>query len=312
MKRVVYVTLLIGSIFILPALSYQGPLRVTRFNNEEEGLGFIFEGGAHGPLRLLASDTALYLLARYRHTLYTFNLYGQVLDSIKLAFCPRDFTYDEHGRFHILQTRLRPPQYVATYLAGQEIERTYFDVPDGQLMTEITTSPSGEVLVLSAGYAYRLVPREKKKHLAEGTGERPGRYYLTYTHIGRTEPDDEDDTIPSTRFIGKTQTGGVLPFEPLPLEREVFQFHADDKQGKIYLAGTYIDWDEDGEMYLARRLLVVKDGVLLCELRGLEAGHSSYDYANHDIAVAPNGNVYLWRTNYWEGFSEILFWRAVP
>jgi hypothetical protein len=75
--------------------------------------------------------------------------------------------------------------------------------------------------------------------------------------------------------------------------------------------GTSIQTDEEGGFYIARRLLVFKNGKLLTELHGIEPGHSSYDYANHDIAVAPSGDLYLWMTRFSEGFSEILYFKAV-
>ncbi|MQY71511.1 hypothetical protein GH141_06245 [bacterium] len=59
-------------------------------------------------------------------------------------------------------------------------------------------------------------------------------------------------------------------------------------------------------------MLVLKDGKPLAELRGIEPGHSSYDYANRDIAVAPNGDLYLWMTHFSEGYSEILYFKARP
>jgi len=307
MTRGIVILLFLGLTNVLPALSYRGPMRFAHFEDPDpEGLGYIFEGSVHGPMRLHASDTAVYLLARYRHRLYIFDLSGNVTDSVVFGFCPRDFTYDAGGSFHILQTRLRPPQFVATYEGADEAGRINFDVQSDQLMNEIAVSPTGEVLVLSTGYAFKLTPREKKYHLAEGVGERPGRFHIADSHIST------DDSTGTVRFTARTAAGAVIPFSPIPGEREVFQFHADDRAGRVYIVGTYIDYDEDDEAYLARRLLVVKDGVLLAELEGLDAGHSSYDYANHDIAVAPNGDVYLWRTNFWEHHSDILLWRAGP
>ncbi|MBD3286188.1 hypothetical protein GF359_06645 [candidate division WOR-3 bacterium] len=308
MARRIVTLLLLGLLRFLPALSYQGPMRFAHFEDPDpEGLGYIFEGKVHGPMRLHVSDTALYLLARYRHRLYIFDLSGNVLDSVLFGFCPRDLTYDSQGKFHILQTRLRPPQYVAAYLGAEQVEKTYFDVPSDELMTGITVSPEGEIRVLTRGYAYELTPRKKERPIAEIAGERPGRFHLIDTHISAGE-----DSTGAARFTGKTASGAVTSFTPSPLEKEVFQFLTDDRAGRIYIVGTYIDYDEEDKAYLARRLLVVKNGVLLAEIKDMDAGHSSYDYANHDIAVAPNGDVYLWRTNYWEEHSDILLWRAVP
>jgi len=305
MGRTAFLALLCGCLLSAAAFSYEQPVQVVRFSeNELNGLGFIREGAGHGPLRLLASDTALYLLARLDHRAYIFDMAGYVLDSLDLKFCPGDMTYDDQGAFYLLQFRVQP-QFVAVYKSGQEIDRREFDPPENRWMTEITVSPDGKILLLSGGYTYRLAPGETRDILY-AVGERPGRFHLTDTHIGR----DLDSW--EAEFSGEASPGPVTSFKFEPLDRELFQFHADDRAGRIYIVGTSIQTDEEGEKYIARRLLVYKNGEPLTELRGLKPGHSSYDYANHDIAVAPNGDLYLWMTHFSERFSEILYFKAVP
>lgn len=305
MGRIASVILLVGGFLNLSAFSYQRPHQVARFSETEpHGLGFIREGAGHGPLRLLASDTAIYLLARLDHRLYTFDPRGMVLDSLDLNFCPADMTYDDEGRFYLLQFRVQP-QFVAVYERGEEVERREFDPPENRLVTEICFSPQDGIFLLSGGFTYRLVPTEAKDILF-AAGERPGRYHLIDTHIGRVVDSWEAE------FTGETSRGPVASFKLEPLERELFQFHTDDRADRIYIAGTSIQTDEQGQTYIARRLLVFKEDKLLTELRGIAPGHSSYDYANHDIAVAPNGDIYLWMTHFSEGYSEILYFKAVP
>ena len=135
-------------------------------------------------------------------------------------------------------------------------------------------------------------------------GERPGRYLLTDSHIGRVADTWEAE------FTGKTASGSVPSVRFEPLDRELFQFHADDRQGRLYIVGTSIQADIEGNKYIARRLIVVRDSRILAELTGLEPGSSAYDYANHDIAIAPNGDVYLFRTHILEDYSHILRWKA--
>ena len=304
MWRTVSLILALGCFLVLSAFSYDGPVQVVRFSDDEaNGLGFIREGAGHGPLRLLASDTALYLLARLDHRLYTFDLRGVVIDSLDLHFCPGDMTYDDEGRFHLLQFRVQP-EFVAVYSGGEEIERREFDPPENRLMTEICFSPEGEVILLAGGYTYRIVAGEAKD-IFFAAGERPGRFHLTNTHIGRIVDFWEAE------FSGETSRGPVTSFKLDPLDRELFQFLTDDRAGRIYIVGTSIQTDEEGGFYIARRLLVFKNGKLLTELHGIEPGHSSYDYANHDIAVAPSGDLYLWMTRFSEGFSEILYFKSV-
>lgn len=278
---------------------------MIRFSDgEPNGLGFIREGAGHGPLRLLVSDTAIYLLARLDHRLLTFNLQGRLLDSVDLEFCPADFTYDARQQFHFLQYRAHPA-FISTHLGGVELLHREFEIPVNREMKEIGISPSGEVLLLSGGYTYRIVAAGDTNQLL-ALGERSGRFHLTDTHIERVEGSFE------VKFTGTTAQGPVASINIVALGWELFQFHTDDRAGRIYIVGTSLQKDEEGETYIARRLLVAKNGTLLADLRGFEAGHSSYDFANHDIAVAPNGDVYLWRTHFDAGFSEILMWKAAP
>lgn len=305
MGRTVCVILILGCFLSVSAFTYDEPVQVARFSeNQANGLGFIREGAGHGPLRLLASDTALYLLARLDHRLYTFDLRGMVIDSLDLHFCPGDMTYDDEGRFHLLQFRVQP-EFVTGYSGGEEIERREFDPPEHRLMTEIALSPNGKVLLLAGGYTYQIVAGEAKD-IFFAVGERPGRFHLTDTHIGRVVDSWQAE------FSGETSRGPVTSFKLDHLDRELFQFHTDDRAGRIYIVGTSIQTDEKGKAYIARRLLVFEDGKLLGELRGIAPGHSSYDYANHDIAVAPSGDLYLWMTHFSEGFSEILHFKAHP
>jgi hypothetical protein len=305
MGRTAFLILTVGCSLSLFAFSYEGPRQVARFGETEpNGLGFIREGAGHGPLRLLASDTAIYLLSRLDHRLYTFDLTGMVLDSLDFDFCPADVTYDDEGRFHLLQSRVEP-EFVAVYENRAEVERREFDPPENRLVNEMCFSPEGEVLLLSGGFTYRLVPTETKDILY-AAGERPGRFHLTDTHIGRVVDSWKAE------FTGETSRGPLASFRLEPLDRELFQFHTDDRLGRVYIVGTSIQTDEEGQSYIARRLLVYKEDKLLTELRGIAPGHSSYDYANHDIAVAPNGDIYLWMTHFSDGYSEILYFKAIP
>lgn len=305
MWRTVCLILALGCFLALSAFSYEGPVQVVRFSDDEpNGLGFIREGAGHGPLRLLACDSLLYLLARLDHCAYTFDLSGRLIDSLRLDFCPADMACDDEGRLHILQYRVQP-QFIAVYERGREVQRREFDLPGNRLMTEICFSPTAERLLLAGGYTYRLVPGQERDILF-AAGERPGRFHLTDTHIRRIQDTWE------VEFTAKTSSGVVGPVRLEPLERELFQFHTDDRAGRIYIVGTSIQTDEEGKSYIARRMLVLKDGKPLAELRGIEPGHSSYDYANRDIAVAPNGDLYLWMTHFSEGFSEILYFKARP
>lgn len=297
------VILLAGLASALHPLSYEGPREVVRFSEREtNGLGFIREGAGHGPLRLLVSDTAMYLLARLDHKFYVFDFYGKVLDSLLLDFCPADVTYDSQGAFHLLQCRVEPA-FVTAYFKGERVEMREFELPEYRVMNEICFSPSGERLLISGGFTYKLAPGAARDVLIPA-GERPGRFYLTDSHIARTGDGWRSE------FTGKTAQASVSVFQLDPRGWELFQFHSDDRAGRIYIVGTSLKEDEEGEKYVARRLLVEKDGQLLAEIEGIEAGDASYDYANHDIAVAPSGDVYLWRTHLEEGYSQILCWKA--
>ncbi len=314
MGRILSILILAGAFVSLAALSYEGPLEVARFTERgSNGLGFIREGAGHGPLRLLVSDTTIYLLARLDHEFLTFDLAGDVKDSLHLPFCPADVTYDSKGSLWFLESRVEPG-FISTFSRSQEVARMEFSLKNAPSVTEVCVSPSGDCLLLSGGFAYKLVPieevqgnkeeKENQKYRLLPVGERPGRYLLTDSHIGRVVDTWEAE------FTGKTASGSVPSVRLEPLDRELFQFHADDRQGRLYIVGTSIQNDIEGNKYIARRLIVVKDGRILAELGGLEPGSSAYDYANHDIAIAPNGDVYLWRTHILEDYSHILRWKA--
>lgn len=302
MRRMAPLILLAGLANALHSFSYEGPKEVVRFSESEaNGLGFIREGAGHGPLRLLVSDTAIYLLARLDHKFYCFDLYGKVIDSLLLDFCPADMSYDSEGLFHFLQCRVEPA-FVAAHRKGERVELREFELPEYRVMNEICFSPTGERLLISGGFTYKLAPGTVRDILIP-VGERPGRFLLTDSHIARTGEGWRSE------FTGKTAQASVPPFQLDPRGWELFQFHSDDRRGRIYIVGTSLKEDEEGEKYVARRLIVEKDGQLLAEIEDIEAGDASYDYANHDIAVAPSGDVYLWRTHLDEGYSEILRWK---
>lgn len=291
-----------GILTSLFSLTYEGPRRVVKFGyNEPNGLGFIREGAGHGPLRLLVSDTAIYLLARYDHRLYTFDLYGKVTDSIHFPFCPGDFTYDSEGRFHVIQHRV-VPQFITVFERGVKVDSIAFDLPGITRMTEIACNPLDEILAMQGGYTYRMSETGDRRSLLFA-GERPGRFHLVNTHLGWTEAGDEYE------FTGTYASGQVITFMLQPLARELFQFQADDREGRIYITGTSIQLDDEGNKYVARRLLVFEDGEVAAELTDMDAGSSTYDFANHDIAIAPNGDIYLFRTHLVNFYSEILRWR---
>jgi hypothetical protein len=314
MLRILSILTIAGFLLSLPALTYEGPVEVARFyERAPNGLGFIREGAGHGPLRLLVSDTTIFLLARLDHKFLAFDLSGNVKDSIHLPFCPADVTYDSKGDLWFLQSRVEPG-FISTYFQGQETARMEFPLKDSPSVTEVCMSPVGDCLLLSAGFAYKLVPveegqgnkgaKEPLKYRLLPVGERPGRYLLTDSHIGRVTDTWEAE------FTGKTAAGSVPAVQLEPLDRELFQFHADDRLGRLYIVGTSIQTDDEGNKYITRRLIVIKDGKILAEIAGLEPGSSSYDYANHDIAIAPSGDVYLFRTHLLDDYSQILLWKA--
>lgn len=304
MIRLITIFTISGFLLSLQSLTYEGPHEVCRFKERgEPPVGFICEGAGHGPLRLLVSDTAIYLLARLTHELYTFNLSGDVIDSLHLPFCPADVTYDSQGRLWFLQSRVEPG-FISTYYKGEEVSSMGFSLADAPYITEVCVSPSDECLLLSGGFAYRLVSTEEgQPNKLVAVGERPGRYQLLDSHIGRIVDTWESE------FSGRTESVTLSPVRLEPLDRELFQFHADDRKGRLYVVGTSIQIDDEGEKYITRRLIVIKDGRILGQLDGLEAGSSSYDYANHDIAISPSGDVYLFRTHILEEYSHILLWK---
>lgn len=285
-------------------MEYQGPTRITRFSDDQyDGLGFIREGAGHGPLRLLASDTALYLLDRLNHRVITLDLTGNVLDTFWTRCCPADISIDSRGQMHMLQNRTLP-YFVITYLGGVELMHRNFAMPENRFMSEIAVSPDEEVLLLSGGYTYQIVTDPSDSvGMLYALGERPGRFRTNDSHIGRTE-----DTWDAVLEV-ETASGNMQPVTIEHLDGELFQFHTDDRKGRQYVVGTSIKTDEEGEDYVTRRLLITESGKVTGELRDLDANHSSYDFANHDIAVAPNGDIYLWRTWLANGFSEIVRWK---
>lgn len=304
MGRILPFLSLVFLVLPLAALSYLPPCEVVRFDDEPGSLGFVREGAGHGPLRLLASDTALYLLARLRHKAYVFDLDGRVLDSMAFEYCPGDMTYDSQGRLHVLQFRTRP-EFVASYQQGSVIELREFRIPETRSMKEIGVSPSGEVHLLSGGYTYRIMKGEGGNKLLPW-GERTGRFHITDTHIER---------LPGSwqaRFTSQTSAGSLPEVNLSPVGWELFQFHADDRAGRAYIVGTSVQMGQDGEKYVARRLLVAEDGKIITRIADIRAGHPSYDYANHDIAVAPSGDVYLFCSNFAHGFSRILYYQLEP
>ncbi len=314
MGRILSIITLAGFVLSLQALTYEDPVEVARFTERaQNGLGFVREGAGHGPLRLLVSDTTIFLLARLDHKLLTFDLSGNVKDSLHVPFCPADVTYDSKGQLWFLESRVEPG-FISTYSRGEEISRMEFSLKDSPSVTEVCISPSGDCLLLSGGFAYKLVPVEEggesgklkdvQNYRLLPMGERPGRYLLTDSHIGRV-PDTWE-----AEFTGKTASGGISPVRLEPLDRELFQFHADDRLGRLYVVGTSIQTDNEGNKYIARRLIVIKDGRILTEITGLEPGSSAYDYANHDIAIAPSGDIYLFRTHLLDDYSHILRWKA--
>jgi len=299
-RRIIFVLLFLS--VLLYAEQYDAPEQLFQFSEtENSNLGFIREGSGHGPLRLLISDSLIYLLARRDHKVCIFDLVGNIRDTFHLTFCPADISFDSLGRVHVLQNRVQP-NFIAVFENGKEVERQKFNPLKNRVFTEITFSANGKRLLLAGGYTYQIV-HSGDADILYALGERPGRFRITDSHISHS-PNSSDAV-----FSAETLTGSIAPFKITCLERELLQFHTDDNQGRIYIVGTSVQVDNEGKEYLTRRLLVIKNGTIVAEINGMEAGHSSYDYANHDIAVDPDGNVYLWRTDFNQQRSEILRWR---